>query len=296
MNKQLGSLIDQLSKDGRAGLHESIAISWISYTKVNPEACSGIGASFSQEKLIYPASVVKLIYAVAIEAWIQKELLPEDTELRHAQKMMITESSNDATSLVVDSLTGTTSGPRLSGASWESWKTQRNLINIWLQKIKWKELKGINCCQKTWNDEPYGRDKDFYGSGRKNQNLLTTLATARMFEAIMTNEIVSPLACQRIRKILSRSLDLSLRKKNPENQIDSFLGEGLPAGTRIWSKAGLMSQARHDAAWWISSNGMPMLLIVFCQGRDLANDTFLLPAIAQELNKFHIENYASKQK
>ena len=75
------------------------------------------------------------------------------------------------------------------------------------------------------------------------------------------------------------------RKADPENQVDGFLGEGLPVGSRLWSKAGWMSQARHDAAWWSLQGGRPMLLVVFTQGRERANDTTLLPAIARELSK-----------
>ena len=108
-----------------------------------------------------------------------------------------------------------------------------------------------------------------------------------MLEAVMTNALVSPLACKRLRQLLSRSIDLMQRKADPENQVDGFLGEGLSMGTRLWSKAGWMSQARHDAAWWSFGEGPPMLLVVFTQGRERANDTTLLPALARELSNLH---------
>ena len=105
----------------------------------------------------------------------------------------------------------------------------------------------------------------------------------------MTNGIVSPPACKKLRTLLSRSLDIRQRKEDPENQIDGFLGEGLPKGTRVWSKAGLMSQARHDAAWFCLPHQNPMLLIAFTQGRQSSHDKYLLPALARELIKIHIE-------
>ena len=285
MQSKLAELIDKFAKDGRPGLHNSIAITWIKYSKNNPEPSSGEGASWCEEKLIYPASVVKLIFAIAAEAWIQKEIIPESNELRHAIQDMIIDSSNDATSLVIDLLTGTTSGPSMQPNKWEQWKEQRQLINKWLESLGWPENNEINCCQKTWNEAPYGREKNFYGPGRVNQNVLNTKFTARILEAVMTNNIVSPPACKRIKSLLSRSLDLNQRRGDPNNQIDGFLGEGLTNGSRIWSKAGWMSQVRHDAAWFSNSKSTPMLLVVFCQGRQLANDTFLLPAIASELTK-----------
>ena len=129
MLSQLGDLLDRLAKKGRPGLHKYISISWIRYQSPTPEPLSGIGAGWLDQKLIYPASVVKLIYAVAVEDWLQKDLLLANAELERAMKDMITNSSNDATSLVLDLLSGTTSGPALFGERWQAWKKQRLLIN-----------------------------------------------------------------------------------------------------------------------------------------------------------------------
>ncbi len=288
MNLHLEEVLAGLEKDGRPGLHNKISINWIRYNQPNPSPSSGKGASWSEERLLYPASVVKLAYAIATEAWIQKDLIQESDEIRRALKDMIVYSSNDATGLILDLLTGTTSGPSLFGDRWLAWKKQRNLVNEWLKELQWPELNKINCCQKTWNEGPYGRERDFYGAGNENRNALSTAATSRILEAIMTNTLISPPACKRLQKLLSRSLDLTQRKANPENQIDGFLGENLPKGTQIWSKAGWMSQARHDAAWFSHPQSNPMLLVVFTQGRQLANDRVLLPTIGKELVSFHL--------
>ena len=285
MQAQLKGLLDRLAAERRPGLHNSVAISWVRYDCSDPTPGSGSGAGWSDQRILFPASVVKLVYALAAEAWLQRDLLPEADELRRAMRDMIADSSNDATSLVLDLLTGTTSGPSLLGESWQTWQQQRHLVNDWLQGLGWEELEKVNCCQKTWGDGPYGRERDFYGVGLGNRNALTTAATARLLESVMTDALVSPLACKRLRQLLSRSIDLMQRKADPENQVDGFLGEGLPVGSRLWSKAGWMSQARHDAAWWSLQGGRPMLLVVFTQGRDRANDTTLLPAMARELSK-----------
>ena len=285
MQAQLTGLLDRLAAERRPGLHNSVAISWVRYDCSDPTPGSGSGAGWSDQRILFPASVVKLVYALAAEAWLQRDLLPEADELRRAMRDMIADSSNDATSLVLDLLTGTTSGPSLLGECWQIWQQQRHLVNDWLQGLGWEELEKVNCCQKTWGDGPYGRERDFYGVGLGNRNALTTAATARLLESVMTDALVSPLACKRLRQLLSRSLDLMQRKADPENQVDGFLGEGLPVGSLLWSKAGWMSQARHDAAWWSLQGGRPMLLVVFTQGRDRANDTTLLPAIARELSK-----------
>ena len=107
-----------------------------------------------------------------------------------------------------------------------------------------------------------------------------------MLEAVMTDGVLSPPGCQRLRTRLLRSLDQKVRAADSENQVDGFLGEGLPANSTLWSKAGWMSQARHDAAWWSVDNESPHLLVVFTEGVELAKDEELLPAIAKDLALF----------
>ncbi len=290
MQAKLQELLDIFAEQGRPNLHANISITWIRYTSENPHPGSGFGAGWSEQKIVYPASVVKLIYAVASEIWLQKNLILECPEFRRALTDMIANSSNDATSYIVDLLTGTSSGPSLEGNRWIAWRRQRDLVNQWLSTLNWPELKNINCCQKTWSDGPYGRDKDFYGLNNNNRNALSTSATARFLEALMTNTLLSPNASKNLKSTLFRPLNILLRKANSENQIDGFIGEGLPLNTKLWSKAGFMSSARHDAAWWIGEDEIPMLLVIFTESKVLSKDTFLLPAISSQLNQWQKSN------
>jgi len=286
MQEYLVAQIKRLAADGRDGLLERLAVTWVRYDTDQPVTGSGQGAAWGDQRQIYPASVVKLIYAMAAEAWLQQDLLPEEPELRRAMRDMIADSSNDATGLLVDLLTGTTSGPALQGEAWELWQRQRRLVNDWLQGLGWPELEDVNCCQKTWGDGPYGRERVFYGVDLENRNALSTAATARALEAVMTDGVLSPPACQRLRELLARSLDRSQRAADPENQVDGFLGAGLPEGSRLWSKAGWMSKARHDAAWWRAPDGSPALLVAFSDGAACAKDEQLLPELARQLAAF----------
>jgi hypothetical protein len=65
--------------------------------------------------------------------------------------------------------------------------------------------------------------------------------------------------------------------------VDGFLGEALPERSRLWSKAGWMSQARHDAAYVEAEGVDPFLLVVFSEGPACAKDSKLLPTIAANL-------------
>ena len=288
MALSLRDLINRFEQEGRKNLGNNIAISWIRYNEHAPSSGSGLGAGWNENEAIYPASIVKLIYGVATERWLEKDLLIDNKEISRALYEMLSHSSNDATSYILDVLTGSTSGPSLNNESFALWKKQRQLINEWLQQLNWPELNNVNCCQKTWEESPYGREKDFYGNNNENRNSLNTISTARFLENLMTDNFLSPKANKRLKKCISRSLNPIDRRRDPNNQIDGFIGEGLPRDTQVWSKAGLMSEARHDAAWWSAPNGNPSLLVIFTQGSQLANDTYLLPALAHEINQIHL--------
>ena len=287
MTETLEQLLSRLEAEGRQGLRERLSITWLVYdrplTAQEGSSPPPRGASHGGDRLRYPASVIKLVYLVAAEAWLQRGLLREEPELRRALAAMIQDSSNDATGYVVDRLSGTTSGPALRPREAAVWESQRQLVNGWLAGLQWPELEGCNACQKTWGDGPFGRERIFYGESLENRNRLSSEATARLLQAVMGSELVSPPACTRMQALLSRSLDPSARAKDPENQVDGFLGEGLPPESRLWSKAGWMSQARHDAAYVEPPEGAPCLLVVMHEGEEAAADSTLLPAIARAL-------------
>jgi hypothetical protein len=295
MDQTLADLVRALELDGRPGLSQQLSITWLRFERsqlglaadaapAHYWATPAAGASWGGDRQRYPASVVKLVYLVAAEAWLQAGLLLDGAELRRALAAMIQHSSNDATALVVDLLSGTTSGPDLADAAWVSWQRQRQLVNQWLRELGWPELEGVNACQKTWGDGPFGRERRFYGEQLENRNRLSTDATARLLLAVVASALGSPPAAARMRALLARSLDPQERAADPENQVDGFLGEGLLPGARLWSKAGWMSQARHDAAYVECDGHQPMLLVVFSEGESCAKDTRLLPEIARRLS------------
>lgn len=285
MDQTLTDLVRALELQGRSGLGQQLSITWVRYPS-SPRlsgTAAGRGTSWGGSRQRYPASVVKLVYLIAAEAWLQDDLLMEVPELRRALAAMVQDSSNDATGLVVDLLSGTTSGPVLPEAAMACWIEQRQLVNQWLAGLGWPELEGVNACQKTWGDGPFGREREFYGASLENRNRLSAEATARLLQAVMASALVSPPACGRMQALLARSLDPGQRAADPDNQVDGFLGEGLPPGTQLWSKAGWMSQARHDAAYVEAEGHDPFVLVVFSEGEACAADTSLLPELARRL-------------
>jgi beta-lactamase class A len=231
-------------------------------------------------ELVYPASIVKLFYLVALQEWLDKNMISPSPELERAQHDMIVDSSNDATSLVVDALTGTTSGMELSESPFSTWKYQRQIVNRYFNNLV-PDYSYINVCQKTWGDGPYGRERAFYGINMANRNLLTTNASAHLLHSIITGMAISSDRTQIMRSLLQRSLQPEDLAANPENQVTGFLGGGLPQTASLWSKAGLTSKVRHDAAYVEVPNKSAFTLVVFTE--DHAKNEEILPFICRKL-------------
>ena len=238
------------------------------------------GFTYRGVERIYPASIVKLFYLVAVNEWLEKGMTNTSKELERALRDMIIDSSNDATSLVVDILTGTTSGPELPTGPFETWKYQRNIVNRYYQSLGWQEMETINVCQKTWGDGPYGRERAFVGELLENRNMLTTNAIARLLHSIVGGVAVSSGRSQAMMALLKRSLN-DLPTDTEENQVTGFLGGGLTENAQIWSKAGWTSQVRHDAAYIELPEQRPYLLVVFTEGKAQAKSQAILPFVSK---------------
>lgn len=273
---------------------EEIALTWLLYT---PPICVNTGGSLTAAEFwqypvqgfsyrgsaqIYPASVVKLFYLVAYHEWLQGNMLHMDPELERAVRDMIVDSSNDATGLVMDMLSGTTGGPSLASGPFQTWQYQRNIVNRYFQSLGWPELDGINVNQKTWCDGPYGREEQFVGSDRHNRNRLSTNATARLIHSIVGGVAVSAQASQDMLNLMGRSLVKADLEADPENQIQGFLGEGVLDSAKVWSKAGLTSSVRHDAAYIELPDRCPYTLVVFLDSKPASTDGAVLPFISRQ--------------
>jgi beta-lactamase class A len=272
-----------------------LALTWVVYDEpvmvntggaLSPDAFwerSPRGFSYRGVERIYPASVVKLFYLVAVHEWIQQDMIQATAELDRAVRDMIVDSSNDATSLVMDMLSGTTSGPELPPGPFETWKYQRNIVNRYLQSLNWEEFATINANHKTWCDGAYGRERAFLGEAMENRNMLTTEATARLVHSIVGGVAVSSERSQAMMALMKRSLNPAELAADPENQVTGFLGAGLPQEASVWSKAGLTSKVRHDAAYIELSNCVPYQLVVFTEGKEHSTNEAILPFISYQV-------------
>ncbi len=233
-----------------------------------------VRASYRGDAQIYPASVVKLFYLVAVHRWLEDGRFQDTDELRRAMHDMIVDSYNEATHYIVDLLTGTTSGPELSVDELKEWADKRNAVNRYFISLGYTN---INVNKKPWCEGPYGRETQAIQAFKPNRNVLTTDATARLMAEIVTGRAVSAKRGAEMMELLKRE---PLRPAaDPDDQAHGFSGRALPPGAKLWSKAGWTSQVRHDAAYIELPDGGKFVLVIFTT--DHANEREIIPALGR---------------
>jgi len=235
-----------------------------------------VTASFRGNERVYPASVIKLFYLVAVHRWLEDKKIEETPELKRAVRDMIVDSSNEATQYVVDVLTHTTGGYELSPEEMKDWQFKRDAMNRYYSSLGFTN---INTNQKTFCEDAYGREKVSRGPNGENRNKLTTDATARLLGEIVTGRAVSAARSGQMMELLKR--EFAGTSKDNDDQGHGFTGIALQGftGAKLWSKAGWTSTTRHDAAYIELPNGAKFVLVTFTT--DHANEREIIPTVAR---------------
>ncbi len=234
-------------------------------------------ASYRGREVIYPASVIKLFYLAAAHRWMQDGKIQDTPELRRAMRDMIVESYNEATHYVIDVLTDTTSGPELSDSELKTWWERRNAVNRWIAGLGYPA--SVNASKKPWGEGPYGRETQAIRAFKPKSNQLTTEATARIVTEIALGRMVSRERSRQMLELMSR--DFTGPTKDPEDQAHGYSGIALKPGMKLWSKCGLTSQTRHDAALVEMPDGHRWVIVTFTTGH--SEDRNLIPSVVQGL-------------
>jgi hypothetical protein len=228
--------------------------------------------SFRGTEPIFPASVVKLFYLAATHDALEGGQLQDSEELRRTMRDMIVTSSNDATGMIVDALAGVPNGEPLPEEQMQQWSHKRHAVNRYFAGLGYT---GINVCQKTYCEGPYGRERIFIGEKFENRNKLTTDATAQLMREIVLEQSVTSARSKEMMTLLQRDL------KSNDSQARDFIGKALPAGSKLWSKAGWTSTARHDAAYIETPDGVKAIIVIFSTGHSRQQE--LVPTIAGKI-------------
>ena len=249
---------------------EEIAVTLVDLRiPTNPSPANHRGA----EK-IYPASVVKLFYLVAAHRQMEDGKISDTPELRRALRDMIVHSGNEPTGYVLDVLTDTTSGPELPALELNAWHDKRNTVNRYFQSLGYT---GVNANRKTWHEGPYGRDQQAVLQFTPPKNYLTTNDTARLLGEIYSGKCVNADRSAQMLDLMKRHFADPTRA---DHQACDFIGAALPASAKLWSKAGYMSVARHDAGIVELASGEKFSLVIFTTRPD---EKEIIPSITRSI-------------
>ncbi len=276
-SEQLQKLVDRAASETLAKFAgEKLETNQLAITLIDlSDPAQPVRASFRGGEQIYPASVIKLFYLDAIHRWMEDGKVKDTEELRRAMRDMIVDSLNEATGLIVDSLTETTSGPEMSPEELKAWCDKRNAVNRYFVSLGYTN---INVNRKPWCEGPYGREMQSVSVLKPNhRNWLTTDATARLLMEIVTKKAVNEKRSREMMELLKRDPSPGVGEKG--DQAHAFTAPALPAGTKLWSKAGWTSESRHDAAYVELPNGAKFVLVTFTTGH--ANNHDIIPAVGK---------------
>lgn len=248
----------------------------ISIVAIDSAKSSWNQGSFNGEINMYPASVVKLIYAGFLANQLDTGRVKLTTELDRAVKDMLVESSNDGTALVLDTITGTTGGPELPPGELKKWMEKRQSVNKWLAKLGYEKQ---NACQKPWNEGPFGRERQGYGQKFELRNSLNPNTCSRMMAELILGKVASQKNCDWALGYMKRSIGEN--GDDAGGQSKGFLGESLPKETDFWSKAGLAYEVRHDVCYFKTSKNRAFVVAVFTDHH--GTNEKLLPFIGRRL-------------
>ena len=226
--------------------------------KIDSTARTVTYGQYRGEQSFYPASVVKLFYLAKLEDDIAVRKLRLTPELERAETDMIRESVNDATGLVLETITDTTGGPELPPKALAEWMRRRERVNDWLGA---RGFTGVNARQKTWNEGPYGRERQGYGPTMALRNAMTAVSGLGMIAGIDLGLWHGATGRERMMSLLNRR-----DPKATGNQVTGFVGEVLPQEWPLWSKAGWTSAVRHDVLVTVTPGGERLVLAILTQG------------------------------
>ena len=237
-----------------------------------------VRADYRGGERFYPASVIKLFFLAYAHRLMEAGRLADTPELRRGLRDMIVDSYNEATSYIVDAVTGTTSGPEMSAAELAAWHERRGVVTRYFQSLGYAN---VHAQRKPWGEGPYGREQQDMAAHLPARNFLSTNDTARLLEEIATGRCISPARSAQMLELMAR--DPFTPKPDLDDQAIGFSGPALTPGMKLWSKAGWVSWARHDAALIELPGGGRVIIIVFTEGKEHANNRAIIPAVVRRI-------------
>jgi beta-lactamase class A len=255
-------------------------------------------AGYQSDRLEYPASVVKLFWAVALYEQIDHKLWKNTATFDALAKKMIVESDNEAASFIVDSITKAPSlSKNLEGKEWQDWRLKRLSVNHFFTLGGYENL---NVSQKTYPvpylnlSEPTGTDKTMREEkttpDKPIRNKITAEQAAKLMYEVCSVPSLSPESSSKICGWLTRDLKNKSWRKAPGipindfNPIRGFMGEGIAnqKNVTIRSKAGWTRDSRQEVIA-IRDGKNTLIIAVLANNSSYASSDKVFAAISDRL-------------
>lgn len=203
----------------------------------------------------YPASCVKLGFAVAATHWCESAGRPADCLDAHVAPMLQV-SDNVETGFVVDAVSGAPNAPA-EGADYEAWFAKRLYTENLLAGHGL--LDGQRFINKTYptnsGEEPAGLEA--LARERHGRNAMHADGAANLMLAIVSGRFGGPATDY-----------LRARLRRPPVSRHSFMGGGFPEGTLYESKVGDAYDTLAEIVHAELPDGRQVIIAAFSNGRD----------------------------
>ena len=278
----LQAIVDRAVAETRAEFAKpELKAEQLAVTVVDLRGATPVSASSRGDERFYPASVIKMYFMAYAHRLMEDGQLADTPELRRGMKDMIVDSYNEATSYIVDAVTGTTSGPELPADELEKWNHARGAVTRYFAGLGYKN---VNAQRKTWGEGPYGREKQDMTAHLPARNFISTNDTARLLTEIALGKCISSARSAQMLELMKRDpFQPKTDKTDPDDQSLGFTGGALSPGMKLWSKAGWVSWERNDAALIELPGGGRIIIVTFTEGREHANNRAIIPAVAKRV-------------
>jgi hypothetical protein len=231
----------------------------ISVYMIDRSAGTWLRGGYRGDQPMYPASVVKMFYLAYAAHLMDTGELVSTREFERAARDMIKDSNNDATGYIVDRICGTTPGPELSDADLKVFGEKRRSANRWFESLGYT---GVNAVQRTYNEGPYGRERQWLGEKYENRNSLTPEVCGQLLSDIALEKHWSKKSSAWMKALLSRA-NVQDEPEQADAQSRAYIGRVIPSGTKLYSKAGWTGETRHDAVWLVMPDGKEFAISIF---------------------------------
>lgn len=203
----------------------------------------------------YPASCVKLGYAIAAVHWCESQDRAADC-LDEAVLPMLRDSDNVATGVVVDAISGAVNGPA-EGVDFDAWFARRLYTENLLAEHGL--LDGQRFMNKTYptnsGEEPIGLEA--LARERHGRNSMHPDGSARLMLALVSGEFGEP-----------TTVYLRSRLRRPLVSENSSMGGGFPEGTIFESKIGAAYDTLAEIVHAELPGGRRLIVAAYSNGRD----------------------------